>query len=895
VAGVSNTPRRRNDAIAFVLFLLLPAALLGECLFGGKAYLPYDLAEFPPIATTLTVEQQQELRRTANYDATEPPIWFAIELQLAREALGRGQLPHWNPYVRTGAPMLAHGHLGFLDPLHWPALLFQDPADGLLCLTYTMFALAGGLMFGFLRALRLGWLAAVFGGLAFAWSGTLTANAHWFMRMEPLALLPGMLWAMLGIARRSGAGRAVPAVGLALAMACTWLSGFPQYGIPTSLIAATFGVLLCVRELRFGAAAALQLAGWLALGAGLGILLALPSLLQMLQFYPLSNRPIDETLDRASRHAWAPMGFLGYVFPDLFSHPGDPTMPQDRAPLPWLLSNLRHWQTGEQLLPNYNFTEYALFPGTLTLVFALLALLQPGPKWRFLPVFGFGAVWLLATGALGAHAAYLLPGIKTVPPYRFAGPACAFVAMLGAIGFDSLRRNSRPGVLRLLAVVLAAAGSYSLAESTHAVPEVQAATDPWLVRIVDRYRDVYAHEKKVPAAEITPERAHQLLFTASNPLDPAHPHDTIQLGHERLRWNLRRGGFALLLGAGFLFLLSLRGRGVALVGWPAVLVVVFTGVELGEFGFHLNRGQAQPYGHDSPVHAFLRERRDAEAPRGGFLVGRGAGAYGPFSLPGGTLAKEHIRDLNFYTFVDRWSDKPIRKLYGDQHILRGFVSDALPDDPRLALPFWDLLGLRYVLATQPMQHAGRRVGPELKGPNGEFFVYERPSALPRAWVVPKLRIVDGDDALVDALVQPDLAPRNSVLVGSDDAATLGSVPADPRASERTVEFLHEDSRNVVLRVGPGAAGYLVVADTFFPGWQLQLDGEPAPFVRGNLSQRVVTLHDKATVVHFRFRAAGLLPGLGVAAAAALALAVLLWRGVRHRRSVRQVALADSSA
>jgi len=80
--------------LAFVLFLLLPAVLLGDCLFGGKTFLPYDIAEFPPIATTLTREQQQDLRETANYDATEAPIWFAIELQLAREALLHGQLPH---------------------------------------------------------------------------------------------------------------------------------------------------------------------------------------------------------------------------------------------------------------------------------------------------------------------------------------------------------------------------------------------------------------------------------------------------------------------------------------------------------------------------------------------------------------------------------------------------------------------------------------------------------------------------------------------------------------------------------------------------------------------------------------------------------------------------------
>ena len=882
-----GAPHRRHDALAFVLFLLLPAVLLGDCLFGGKTFLPYDIAEFPPIATTLTREQQQDLRETANYDATEAPIWFAIELQLAREALLHGQLPHWNGYVRGGAPMLAHGHLGLLDPLHWPALLFADPTDGLLCLSYIMFALAGALMYGFLRALRIGHLAAVFGGVAFAWSGTITANAHWFMRMEPLALMPGMLWAMLAIARRCGHARAKPTLGLALAMACTWLSGFPQYGIPTTLIAAAFGFTLCLHELRRGLRPALQLAGWMALGGGLGLLLAMPSLLQMLHFYPLSNRPIDETLDRASRHAWAPMGFLGYLFPTIFSAPGDWTMPQDRSPLPWLLSNLRHWETGEQLLPNYNFTEYAIFPGTLPLICAVLALLQKGPKWRFLPVLGLALVWLLATGALGFFAVYLLPGIKTVPPYRFAGPACAFVAMLGAIGFDSLRAHSRPGVLRLLAVALAAAGSFCLAESTHVVPPTDTSKDPWLSTIVERYREPYARENRVPVADVTPAAAHQLQFTVANPSNPAQPFDTIRLGRERLHGNLWRGGSALLFGAGFLFLLSLRGRGKALVGWPAMLAIAFTGLELGNFGFHLNRGQTMPYPHTSAVHDFLRAQRDATMAQGGFLVGRGfaLGKGSPsgsaYTLPGGTLAAEHIRDLNFYTFVDNKSDLPIRKLYGDAQILRGFVCGGLPDDDRLERPWWDLMGLRYVLSTHAMQHAGTRVGPELKGPLGEFFVYERPHAMPRAWLVPELRIVDKEPECIETLASKDLNPRAAALVSSADAAVLGSLPADARTRDRTIEFLLEDKKRLVLRVGEGAAGYLVLADTFFPGWEATIDDVPVPIARGNLYQRVVAVPAKACTLHFRFRADGFRSGLSLGACGLLGLLALLWIGRRR--------------
>jgi len=882
---VTEATARRRDALAFVMFLLLPALLLGDCLFGGRHYLPFDISEFPPLGDQLTATQRAELRATANYDATEAPIWFRSELLLAREALGRGQLPHWNGYVRNGAPMLAHGHTGLLNPLHWPALLFADPDDGLLCLTYTMFALAGGLMFGLLRAAGLGRSASVFGGVAFAWSGTMAANGHWFMRMEPLAMLPGLCWAMLAIARRRGRARCLPTAGLALATMATWMSGFPQYGIPVTLLAAGLGAALCLRELRAGVRPAMRLGGWLLLGGGLGMLLAMPQLLQMLQFYPLSNRPIDETLDRASRHAFSAIGFLGYVFPTLFSQPGDVTLPQDSSPLPWLWSDLHQWETGAPLLPNYNFTEYAVFPGTLTLLFAALALLLKGPRWRLLPIAALALVWVLATGAFGTHLAYLLPGIKTVPPYRFAGPACAMVAILAALGFDALRRGAAPWILRGVAVVLAAVGSYCLAESTHAVPAT-TASDPWLVRIVEHNRDAYAAAKGVPAAVVTPAAALANQFTVGDREDPAVHHDAIALGKQRLHDNLWRGGWAMWLGAAVMFALSMRRRERCLAGWPAAAAIVLTAAELFGYGHDLNRGQPLLYAHDSVVHRFLREQRDARAETGGILIARGSGRAGPWNLPGGTLAAEHIRDLNFYTFVDKWSDLPIRALYGDAQILRGFVCDALPDDDKLELPYWDLVGLRYVLATAPMQHAGKLVlSYELHPDDGSarrYFVYERPDALPRAWVVPEVRFADSEEQLIAQLIRKDLAPRDAVWMQRDkdleQLLRLPSAPSDVPAAARGVTFRHEDAKHLVLEVDAGQPGYLVVADTFFPGWEVTVDDQPAPLLRGNLSQRVVPLGTGRSVVHFRFRALGFVPGLAIGGLAVLALLVLLLLG-----------------
>ncbi len=887
------SPTSHRDRALAVLVLLLPLILLADSIFGGRTYQPFDIAEFPPIGDTLTAAQRSELRNTANYDATEAPIWFRAEVQMAREALANGRLPLWNGAVRGGAPMLAHGHLGWLNPLHWPALLFANPDHGLLYLTAVMLGLAGLLMFGLLRCAGLSGAAATFGAVAFAWSGTMTANGHWFMRLEPLAMLPGLCWAMLAASRREGRQRALPTLGLASATAAVWLSGFPQYGIPVTLLAAGFGAVLCLRELQRSPRAAFALAGWLLLGGAVGMLLAMPQLVPMLHFYPDSNRPIDETLDRASRHAWSAAGFLGYLFPDVFSHPGDIRLPQDSAPLPWLLNDLRHWQTGEALLPNYNATEYAIFPGTPTVLLTLLGVCAGGPRWRWLPVAGLAAVWLLATGAFGAHLTYLLPGIKSVPPYRFAGPACALVAILAAVGLDRLRTGLAPWLLRTLAVVWMAFAGYCLAESTHSVAATRA-DDPWLARIVERHREAYAAARNVPIAAVTPAAALQLQFTTRDREDPRISYDAIALGRERLAASLQRTGWWAAALSAALFALSLRRR--ELPAWLLGAATLVTATELYLVGQPRNAGQAMPYPHDSAVHAFLREQRDRHADAGGFVIARGAGRAGPWNLPGGTLANERIRDLNFYTFVDKWSDRPIRSLYGDAQILRGFVCDALPDDERLRRPWWDLFGLRYVLATQPMQHAGREV---LRLPTPDapqvrpYHVYERDSALPRAWFVPALDVVADETQLLARLTATDLDPRRAALVLAADAPTTAWSGASPTSAERTIRFVEEDAASLSLEIGAGAPGYLVLADTYFAGWTATLDGEPTPIVRGNLYQRVVAVGPAAARLEFRYLPPGLAGGAGLGAlglALVAALGALAWR---NRAAVGRTAPATA--
>jgi hypothetical protein len=744
-------------------------------------------------------------------------------------------------------------------------------------------ALAGLLMYGLLRALQLSPLAAGFGAMAFAWSGTLTANGHWFQRMEPLALLPGLLWAELAIARASGLGRALPAIGFALLVMLAWTAGFPPFCIAVCVFAALFGLWLLLCELRAGGGAAASLLGWL-LGAGaVGLLLAMPSLLPQLEFFRHSSRSPTPTLAKASEQTFDPCGLLGYLFPSLFSHPGDRLLPGVGSPLPWLWWTRANWETGALLRPNYNFTEYAVFPGTLTALLAVLGVVAKGPRWRFLVLVGLALALLLATGAGPFCYAFAVPVVQAVPPYRFAATACIFVAVLAGLGLQALCGDLRPALLRGLAIVAVAGGVCCLGSLS--TPVSAGADDPWVAAITERYRHLAPQiDAHIAPAQVTPAMAYSLFFSHQD--EDGNKFDHVLLGRQRLHDNLLRTGIALAVGGVLLFLLSLQ-KGQQPVSRLRLLgLVALCGVELWDFGHQLNRGRTVSPSIDTQVQQFLRQQRDQHRDDGGILVARGdAVADAPMALPPGTLAADGIRDLHFYTFTDAWTNEPLRELYGAPFLASHDTPLALPDDDRLSRPFFDAMGLRFVLSKTPMQHAGARVGPELKGPGGEFFVYERATALPRAWVVPELEIVDDDATMTQRAVKPEFAPRRQAIVTKATAEALPRLSADSQAGQRAVHFLFEDEKRLTMGVDSGPAGYLVLADTWMPGWEASIDGASVPVLRGNVYQRILPLPGKACEVRLRYRTPGLIVGLLLAAFGVLLGGALLWRAWRASRAV----------
>jgi hypothetical protein len=163
-----------------------------------------------------------------------------------------------------------------------------------------------------------------------------------------------------------------------------------------------------------------------------------------------------------------------------------------------------------------------------------------------------------------------------------------------------------------------------------------------------------------------------------------------------------------------------------------------------------------------------------------------------------------------------------------------------------------------------------------------FVIQQNPTALPRAYVVPRAEVVEDDDSTTALSQFRSSDPRASVLMNHDPLAGL---PTDRRQSFTPARWLSQDPDRPVLEVATEAPGLLVVAETWMPGWSARVDGEPASILRGNHAHRVIPLkHPGRHSILLRYRPPGLATGCVISACAVLVWITLcaLLTGLRGR-------------
>lgn len=120
-----------------------------------------------------------------------------------------------------------------------------------------------------------------------------------------------------------------------------------------------------------------------------------------------------------------------------------------------------------------------------------------------------------------------------------------------------------------------------------------------------------------------------------------------------------------------------------------------------------------------------------------------------------------------------------------------------------------------------------------------------------------------------ALVNPDWQPEQQAHILGD----RGCEPVSDTAPGSVV-LAEYGANGVTISVDMERDGWLVLADTDYPGWAARVDGEPTPIYRANLMFRAVQVSAGEHTVQFDYRPAWLTPGTLVSIVSLLILLLL---------------------
>jgi len=189
----------------------------------------------------------------------------------------------------------------------------------------------------------------------------------------------------------------------------------------------------------------------------------------------------------------------------------------------------------------------------------------------------------------------------------------------------------------------------------------------------------------------------------------------------------------------------------------------------------------------------------------------------------------------------------------------------------------DMLATRWIVADAAHRwpvRVAQRLRPV--GDAGTMRLWENLQSLPRAYLVPRHEVVRDPDRALALVQQGDFDPRTLVLVDREIEWRLGGVPPPTEA----IAWEELSPQRARLRVQSPAPTVLVLADLYWPGWRVTVDGEQRPVLRADYLFRGVAVEPGDHEVEFSYAPASLRIG---ALLSLLTLGALAVFAVRQRR------------
>jgi hypothetical protein len=724
---------------------------------------------------------------------------------------GRG-VPLWNPYLFGGMPYIAAMHGDIFYPTALLRLVL--PTDAAMTWGFIIHVfLAGLLTFGFLRAIGIGFLGALIGGLAYMLGGNvagLVSPGH-DGKLFVSALLP---LALLFVHRAIRDGRAWSWGALALTITLAVLTPHPQLLQYLLLTCGAYSLFLAFGRTAAGErlprGTALRRLGLATIAVGIGLLGGAVQFLPLMEYTSWSPRAGGTGWTHATSYSLPPEEIFNFYLPQFSG----------------ILS--QYW--GRNGI--HHHSEYV---GASILMLAGLALRNKSLVTRRLVWFWTGVLVVATLWALGGYTPFYRLVYAIVPGTKFfRAPSTMLyivsfcIAVLAAVGVDRAvtRRDVSHRYLigwlaaALVVAVLATSGALTNVASTLAIP--------------------------------------QLL-------------DRVDQGRAALTLGAWRSFGVVAATAAALFAMARGKLSAEAAGWSlaAVITLDLWSVERLYWGFsppasvlfksdavtdYLKRApqpaRVLPYALQPVASAPDPFMRYGDGRATGFMVHRIRNVVG-----------YHGNELGRYQQLTGWDVDP------------GWIQRfANPNLRRLTnTRYW------YTNVAEPPLPSMRLVaGPATNAAGNIVYLYDLQEDNPLAWVAP-LAIKAPDENVLATLLDPRFDVRRAALFDTAAAVPVQPVPEalPPPADVRVTATRYEPGHISLSLDRPAPArSALIVSENYYPGWTATVDGRPAPVGRAQHILIGVALPEGARSVDLTFRSPTYELGKAVTIAA-LGIAVVM--------------------
>jgi hypothetical protein len=725
-----------------------------------------------------------------------PLLQFVPWYEAVRGAVRSGELPLWNSLVGAGAPLLANYQSAVFYPPNWFHLVLE-PARSMSLLMVAHVLWAGLGMWLYARVIDLRPLARLISALSFALSGFLVSRLGFPSIGSTLPWAPWLLLATESLLTWPGLrGSVVLGVVLGLEL----LAGHAQTAFYTGLMVAGYFVVRvwprrrsafndCRRSLAAG--------GRFGVAVVLGIFLAAVQLLPTAELQMVSQRASGVEANVAMNYSLWPLRIISFFSPRFFGHPA----------------------TGNYWGYCCNYWEDNGYIGVLGLLLALGAIVS----W---------VRWRLRRNRPSAFIGQTPRANEIVPFFS----ALAFISLLLAFGIHTpvypLIFEHVPGFGQFQAPArLLCLWTVSMAVLAGVGADLWQPTSA--NRRMGRYATTVGLALLIAAAAAGG-------FLAGRTL-------TLRLGTAQL-------GISLVLIGALMLLQPRESRPHHYIRWSAA-ALLFVAADLVWADWGANP-TAEPWLYSRPAESVAR-------------LGEAGGAR-TFIPDTDEYAVTFDDYLSFRTFAPASDQSSLNRVSTDRWY--GMREALIPDvgilDGQPSLNNFDpLRPARYELLVEAINTASgsdrirllemagvsllilakdSSTDLEVVYASSDVNFCRVPEPLPRAYVVYKALAVPDFSSAQAAVRAPGFDPHSEVVVETSATVPDSQLDMTPVALSTTAD-------SATMHVKLSDDGFVVLLDTYYPGWLATIDGEPAEIVPANLSFRAVYVPAGDHLVEFHYR------------------------------------------